>query len=408
MTLVLVSDFMQDEIYLNEEIEYYNKKDRPILFTVRGHIYSNSRMNLPDFFKIGSSDIHYKSNISRAYHLAKGLFRKETFKDLAYLIKSKKLSKNSLKSLVLFAAKSSLVYEEISKRLEEMDIKKDEKIIFYSYRVGFSTLALCKLKETYKNAKVVSRAHAQDIFEFRNKENYLPYRKYLYENIDEIFTISEDGLNYLRDRYKVLENKTSLFRLGTRDVAINNNISNKDFTIITCSRIARIKRLDLLARSLKDIDEQVNWVHFGDGDEEYFKEIKDITNTYKENIQVEFMGFCDNEKYLDIISKKPLSVFVNVSESEGLPVSIMEAESVGLPILATDVGGTSESVIDGYNGSLVKKDISEKDLAASILKFKNMPEEEFDKLKVNSRKIWEDRFRLTSNYRDFVEHLRGF
>ena len=405
MTLILVSDFMQDEIYLNEEVKYYKSIDRPILFTVRGHVYSNSRMDIPDNFEIGKLDIKYKSNLDRVKHLFKGVFNKLTFNDFKYLVKNNKLSYNSFKSLMLFAAKSSLVYDNMIKRMKSLDIEDDEEITLYSYRVGFSTLALCKLKKIYKNAKIISRAHAQDIFEFRNKENYLPFRQYLYENIDEICCISLDGMNYLNDNYEVLKNKTSLYRLGTRNVPLNENVNNSDFTILTCSRIARIKRLELLAKSLLYIDKKINWVHYGDGDTSYYEEIKGIIDKYNSNINVDFVGFCDNEKYLDIISKSNLSVFINVSESEGLPVSIMEAESVGLPVIATDVGGTSEAVIDGLNGFLVNKDITEEDLAKKILEMKNMSKDKYDKMRYSSRKVWEEKFDLSNNYNEFVKHI---
>ena len=39
-------------------------------------------------------------------------------------------------------------------------------------------------------------------------------------------------------------------------------------------------------------------------------------------------------------------LFVNMSLSEGIPVSIMEAISFGIPIIATNVGGNAEIVND--------------------------------------------------------------
>ena len=54
----------------------------------------------------------------------------------------------------------------------------------------------------------------------------------------------------------------------------------------------------------------------------------------------------------------PLSksqLFVLLLDYEGLPLSILEAMQVGLPIIASDVGGVKEAVIDSDNGFLIQK-----------------------------------------------------
>lgn len=406
MNLILISEFMQDEIYLNEEVKFYDDFDKVILFTVKGHVYSNNHLTIPDYIDVGKLDIHYNSNLNRIKYLLKGAFNIESFREFLYLIKSKKMSLSSLMRYLLFSSKSYLVYDNIKKRLNDFNLDKSESLVFYTYRIGPATFASYKLKKDYPNSKLVSRSHAQDIFEFRNKEEYLPYRSDLYKNIDEIYCISEDGKKYLENKYDFNQNNVFVYRLGTRDVGINTNITNNNFVIITCSRIARIKRLTIIAEALKSIEqEDITWIHFGDGDEDYLNEIKDILDSCKQNIKYEFRGFVDNGAYLDLISKIPLSIFINVSESEGLPVSIMEVESVGAPVIATDVGGTSEAVVNGYNGILLPKNLTPALLAESILIFKNMSNEDFIKYSNNSRKKWEDNFNYESNYHKFVKHL---
>jgi glycosyltransferase involved in cell wall biosynthesis len=48
-------------------------------------------------------------------------------------------------------------------------------------------------------------------------------------------------------------------------------------------------------------------------------------------------------------------VCILISHSEGFPLSILEAMSLNLPIIASNVGGISEQVIDGYNGYLIQR-----------------------------------------------------
>jgi glycosyltransferase involved in cell wall biosynthesis len=45
-----------------------------------------------------------------------------------------------------------------------------------------------------------------------------------------------------------------------------------------------------------------------------------------------------------------LDVFLFTSHREGLSVAILEAMASGLPVVATDVGGTREQVVEGENG----------------------------------------------------------
>lgn len=119
--------------------------------------------------------------------------------------------------------------------------------------------------------------------------------------------------------------------------------------------------------------------------------------------------FCENgsAEYLGEISDvqsffKTIRYFVLPSYREGTPRVTLEAMSCGRPVITTDATGCRETVIDGYNGILVKvKD--EDSLCEAMLRFcaddaltegmgrnsRKVAEETFDVFKVNRALIGE-------------------
>jgi glycosyltransferase involved in cell wall biosynthesis len=65
--------------------------------------------------------------------------------------------------------------------------------------------------------------------------------------------------------------------------------------------------------------------------------------------------------------------YVMSSSWEGMPLVLLEASAVGLPIVATDVGGNKEIVVDGESGFLVLSRNPES-LAQAMLKLMDLPE----------------------------------
>ena len=103
-----------------------------------------------------------------------------------------------------------------------------------------------------------------------------------------------------------------------------------------------------------------------------------------------------NEHFIDL--------FVNVSESEGLPVSIMEAMATGIPVIATDVGGTAE-IVNSDNGFLIPKDFTEEQLKEIIIRFNNLSFVERAKLRENAYLTWNEKFNSEKNYQKFVSDV---
>lgn len=74
--------------------------------------------------------------------------------------------------------------------------------------------------------------------------------------------------------------------------------------------------------------------------------------------EVRECGLTDRVRFLGVRRDIPdvmnaADAFVMSSYLEGLPMVLLQAASVGMPIVATDVGGNPEVVIDGVNGFIV-------------------------------------------------------
>ena len=95
--------------------------------------------------------------------------------------------------------------------------------------------------------------------------------------------------------------------------------------------------------------------------------------------------------------------FINVSVSEGNPVSVMEALSYGIPVIAPAICNFPKMIPDC--GILVSKQCDAQELSDSIRSIARMSEEEVKLLRRNAYKCWDDKFNADKNNRIFVEKV---
>ena len=67
--------------------------------------------------------------------------------------------------------------------------------------------------------------------------------------------------------------------------------------------------------------------------------------------RVDFMGFVSEQEKIDMLRKS--HVVVNPSSKEGWGVTVIEANACGAPVIASDVPGLRDAVVDGETGFLV-------------------------------------------------------
>jgi glycosyltransferase involved in cell wall biosynthesis len=87
---------------------------------------------------------------------------------------------------------------------------------------------------------------------------------------------------------------------------------------------------------------------------------------------VRFHGYVPNAQVLEWLAAGRVDVVVLPSESEGLPVSLIEALAHGVPAVATDVGGVAELLGDGCGELVPPRDPAA--LAAALARLLSSPE----------------------------------
>jgi glycosyltransferase involved in cell wall biosynthesis len=83
-------------------------------------------------------------------------------------------------------------------------------------------------------------------------------------------------------------------------------------------------------------------------------------------------------------------VYLSTSRWEGLPLSLLEASSLGLVIVASNVVGNNEVVVDGENGFLY--DPNDIDQAANRLTQLIDDKTLYEKMSENAQAIFEKKF----------------
>ncbi len=271
---------------------------------------------------------------------------------------------------------------------------------FYSYWFSNEATLLSVLKKQGHITNYVSRAHGFDLYENNGKENYIPFRVFQLAHIDQVFCISKTGMNYLKALYPDYQHKITTDYLGVYDYG-TNPFEGKQLVVVSCANIVAVKRVHLLAQALKTVRVSVTWFHFGDGNLK--SELEELAKSLPSGIRVKIMGKISHQKLMDFYKQQPVSVFVNTSISEGIPVSIMEAISFGIPVIATDVGGVSE-IVNPETGLLLDSGFKPEELGQLLNEFSgsalNAPP-----FRQGVRSFFRSNFSAEHNYPAFVDKL---
>ena len=302
-----------------------------------------------------------------------------------------------LKFGIRYIYAANLVYTHLEKYAS-----KSEPAVFYGYWMYYTPIAFAyyKFKHPLSQHRFICRGHGTDVYTTKLGV-YVPKRQFMFTHIDSIFTVSKFGCLYLRNKYPEFSFKVQISRLGVvRPIREIKKVPGC-LTVVSCASVIKIKRIRLLFDSLnfyvKDTNKEIVWHHFGGGN--LLEEIKKYSKSICDNkLKICFHGNVPNKEIVDFYSKNELYAFISVSESEGVPVSMMEAISCGIPIISTDVGGCSE-IVTKETGVLIPKDFKQREFNDGL----SYLFENYSNLSLSALDFYNHNYDAEKNYSDFYE-----
>lgn len=183
-------------------------------------------------------------------------------------------------------------------------------------------------------------ASVTDVLMVMNHEDYqIAERHKLYK--DKLSYINGMGIDLEKFQPATQEEKSSIRK--------KMGIPEDDFLFVYAAEFSKRKNQAFLIRSFSEVcQEYPNMKLLLAGKGALLEECKNLAHQLQKEEQIRFLGYVSDMREL----YSACDVCVSTSQIEGLPFNIMEAMACGLPVVASDIKGHRELVIDGKTGLL--------------------------------------------------------
>ena len=280
-------------------------------------------------------------------------------------------------------------------------------LVVYTYWYNSTAFGVNLLQQEFPHIRFVSRVHGYDLYPERHKHGYLPFRFLRCKRFDAVCPVSKAGFDLLSKDGHSPEH----LHLNYLGVPATNAMAQATeagcLAVVSCASVVPVKRLCLLLQSLaayaiENPNLSICWQHFGGG-----QGLNDLRSFVKQktsalsNLRVVLYGHKPVAEVREFLASNKLDVFISVSESEGLPVSMQEAAICGIPIIATDAGGTGE-IVTKETGILLSLHYTQQNFSealTSIQEWKN------NECREKIADLCKQKFLNTQNYKKFIQEV---
>jgi glycosyltransferase involved in cell wall biosynthesis len=141
------------------------------------------------------------------------------------------------------------------------------------------------------------------------------------------------------------------------------NESKADINLIIISRLVVQKNINIVIGAMKLLDNKnLKLSIIGEGGE--FSKLENTIHDLNLQNQVQLLGKIDNNKISQFLLTA--DIFIQASDYEGLPHSVLEAINYEVPILSTETGGCKDLLNDGERGFIIPMPPDKKVIAENI------------------------------------------
>jgi len=191
------------------------------------------------------------------------------------------------------------------------------------------------------------------------------------------WVITIDRLSYKESIENGAKNRTSLLMNAVDikkffpDEVLRNHarkrfgLNDHDHAILFVGRIEKTKGPERLLDCIPFLKEAKHPFHiFFAGEGTYKSHLENCVKTEHYDASVTFLGHIQHAELIYFYNM--VDVLVLPSDTEGVPMVILEALACGTPVVASNVGGIPDIVVEGING-VVLDDLSSKKLTSAII-----------------------------------------
>jgi phosphatidyl-myo-inositol dimannoside synthase len=229
------------------------------------------------------------------------------------------------------------------------------------------TMMLLQFFKAFRPGRLVLTFHGSEILRFANR----PWRRWLAGRLigraTRVSTLSNYTQELLLSRFPAAADKIYLTPGALRaDFAVvppRTGADGNKIVVLTVGRLHPRKGQLLTLQALQMLPAHVRsrieyWIVGGQSKDGYEQQLREAV-AGQPGLEVRFFGNLPDDELAAVYERADIFAMTSVNlrhSVEGFGLVYLEAAAHGLPVVAHDVGGVSEAVIDGLTGLLVPPD----------------------------------------------------